>query len=135
MGDRAAAAARPKALRPGHVSEYLAALYLMLKGYRIVALRDRTKLGAIAIVAPKRNLAIFVDVKARPRGDERHRRCAANGTKSDQSGERSVVGAPTRLCCAFEALRYGGHLAGRLPRHFPNALLMSIASVCKKASM
>jgi putative endonuclease len=36
----------------------------MLKGYRIVALRYRTKLGEIDIIA-KRNLAIFVEVKAR----------------------------------------------------------------------
>jgi putative endonuclease len=38
----------------------------MLKGYRIVALRYRTKLGEIDIIA-KRNLAIFVEVKARRR--------------------------------------------------------------------
>ncbi len=48
MGDRAAAADRRRALGRGQVSEYLAALYLMLKGYRIVALRYRTKLGEIA---------------------------------------------------------------------------------------
>lgn len=64
MGDRAAAADRRRALGRGQVSEYLAALYLMLKGYRIVALRYRTKLGEIDIIA-KRNLAIFVEVKAR----------------------------------------------------------------------
>jgi putative endonuclease len=66
MGDRAAAADRRRALGRGQVSEYLAALYRMLKGYRIVALRYRTKLGEIDIIA-KRNLAIFVEVKARRR--------------------------------------------------------------------
>ena len=65
MGDRAAAADRRRALGRGQVSEYLAALYLMLKGYRIVALRYRTK--EIDIIARKRNLAIFVEVKARRR--------------------------------------------------------------------
>jgi len=63
MSDRAND--RRKALGRGHVSEYLAALYLMLKGYRIVALGYRTKLGEIDIIARKRNLAIFVEVKAR----------------------------------------------------------------------
>ena len=65
MGDRAAAADRRRALGRGQVSEYLAALYLMLKGYRIVALRYRTKLGEIDIIARKGDLAIFVEVKAR----------------------------------------------------------------------
>jgi putative endonuclease len=37
----------------------------MLKGYRIVALRYRTKLGEIDIIARKRKLAIFVEMTAR----------------------------------------------------------------------
>ncbi|WP_283195661.1 YraN family protein [Rhizobium sp. AN80A] len=56
---------RRKALRRGRVSEYVAALYLMVKGYRIVALRYRTRLGEIDIIARKGDLAIFVEVKAR----------------------------------------------------------------------
>ncbi|MDP9807409.1 putative endonuclease [Rhizobium tibeticum] len=65
MGDRAAATDRRKALGGAMSPEYLAALYLMLKGCRIVALRSCTKLGEIDIVARKRNLAIFVEVKVR----------------------------------------------------------------------
>jgi putative endonuclease len=56
---------RRKALRRGRVSEYVAAIYLIFKGYRIVALRYRTKLGEIDIIARKGDLAIFVEVKAR----------------------------------------------------------------------
>jgi putative endonuclease len=56
---------RRKALRRGHVSEYIAAFYLILKGYRIVALRYRTRLGEIDIIARKGDLAVFVEVKAR----------------------------------------------------------------------
>ncbi len=50
----------------GHWAERLAALALMLKGYRIIALRYRTKLGEIDVIAKKGNLVAMVEVKARP---------------------------------------------------------------------
>lgn len=56
---------RRRAERRGHVSEYLAALYLMAKGYRILAIRYRTRLGEVDLIARKRDLVIFVEVKAR----------------------------------------------------------------------
>jgi putative endonuclease len=57
---------RRKAYRRGHRSEWLAALALMLKGYRIVARRYRTKLGEIDLIARRGDLVIMVEVKARP---------------------------------------------------------------------
>ena len=56
---------RLKALRRGSLAEYRAALSLILKGYRIVAFRYRTKLGEIDIIARKGNLIACVEVKAR----------------------------------------------------------------------
>ncbi|KQY40687.1 YraN family protein [Rhizobium sp. Root483D2] len=56
---------RRKALRRGALAEYRAALCLLLKGYRIVAFRYRTKLGEIDIIARKGNLVACVEVKAR----------------------------------------------------------------------
>ncbi|WP_426231090.1 YraN family protein [Pararhizobium sp. DWP3-4] len=56
---------RRKALRRGALAEYRAALCLLLKGYRIVAFRYRTKLGEIDIIARKGNLIACVEVKAR----------------------------------------------------------------------
>ncbi|UVC08949.1 YraN family protein [Rhizobium sp. TH2] len=56
---------RKKALRRGHVSEYLAALSLTLRGYRIVAMRYRVKSGEIDIIARKRDVVSFIEVKAR----------------------------------------------------------------------
>lgn len=56
---------RQKALRKGRFAEYIAALWLLIKGYRISAMRYRTKLGEIDIIARKGALAIFVEVKAR----------------------------------------------------------------------
>lgn len=56
---------RRKAQQKGHLAEYFAAIFLILKGYRIAHMRCKTKLGEIDIVARKRDLAIFVEVKAR----------------------------------------------------------------------
>ena len=40
---------------------------LMLKGYRIVARRHRTKLGEIDLIARRGDLVLIVEVKARRR--------------------------------------------------------------------
>ena len=65
MNDRSAIKARRKANLKGHFAEYIAAAYLILKGYRIASLRYKTKSGEIDIIARKRDLAIFIEVKAR----------------------------------------------------------------------
>jgi putative endonuclease len=57
---------RRKANRRGHRGEFLAALALMLKGYRIVARRYRTKLGEIDLIARRGDLVLIVEVKTRP---------------------------------------------------------------------
>lgn len=56
---------RLKALRRGYLSEYLAALSLVLRGHRILALRYKVKAGEIDIIARKGDLVSFVEVKAR----------------------------------------------------------------------
>ncbi len=49
----------------GRRGERLAALWLILKGYRILARRVRTPVGEIDLVARKGRLIAFVEVKAR----------------------------------------------------------------------
>ena len=56
---------RRKAYRRGHRGEWLAALALLLKGYRILARRPRTRLGEIDLIARRGDLVLFVEVKAR----------------------------------------------------------------------
>ena len=56
---------RRKAYRRGYSSEWLAAAALLLKGFRIVARRYRTKLGEIDLIARRGNLVLIVEVKAR----------------------------------------------------------------------
>ena len=61
---------RVAAFRTGISAESRAAAYLMAKGYRILAKRYRTPHGEIDIVARRRNLIAFVEVKARASLDD-----------------------------------------------------------------
>src|ERR1700676_522723 len=61
---------RVAAFRTGLSAESRAAAYLMAKGYRILAKRFRTPYGEIDLVARKRNLLAFIEVKARASLDE-----------------------------------------------------------------
>jgi putative endonuclease len=61
---------RVAAFRTGVSAETRAAAYLMAKGYRILAKRFRTPHGEIDIVAKRRNLLAFVEVKARATLDD-----------------------------------------------------------------
>ena len=65
-----ASPARVAAFRTGLSAEIRAAAYLMAKGYRIMAKRFRTPYGEIDIVARRRSLLVFVEVKARASLDD-----------------------------------------------------------------
>ena len=57
---------RQEAERRGHRGEWLAAWYLRLKGYRILAKRFKTSRGQVDIIARRKDLIVMVEVKARP---------------------------------------------------------------------
>lgn len=57
---------RRRALRRGARGEWLASLALMLKGYRILERRYRTRLGEIDLIARRGDLILIVEVKVRP---------------------------------------------------------------------
>ena len=65
-----ASPARVAAFRTGVSAEARATVYLMAKGYRILAKRFRTPYGEIDIVARRRNLLVFIEVKARASLDD-----------------------------------------------------------------
>ena len=67
---KTASPARVAAFRTGVSAEARAAAFLMAKGYRILAKRFRTPYGEIDLVARRRNLLAFVEVKARASLDE-----------------------------------------------------------------
>lgn len=56
---------RRRAYRRGHAGERLAALRLILTGYRILARRYRTKLGEIDLIARRGDVVAFIEVKRR----------------------------------------------------------------------
>lgn len=112
---------RQKAHRRGHVSEYLAAFYLMAKGYRILAIRYRTRLGEIDLVARKGDLVVFVEVKARV--GEREALDAVGFATQERIRAASDLWLSKRKDAARLSQRYDivAILPGRLPRHFPDA--------------
>ena len=62
--------ARRKAYRMSHAAEWRAVWRLRLGGYTILMRRYKTRLGEIDIVARRRNLIAFVEVKARATLDD-----------------------------------------------------------------
>jgi putative endonuclease len=114
---KTAAPARVAAFRAGLSAEARAAVFLMAKGYRILAKRFRTPYGEIDIVARKRNLVAFIEVKARANLDD-----AAYAVTQRQQA-RIIDAAQAWLMAhpehaSFE-LRFDAMLIAprRLPRH------------------
>lgn len=112
---------RRRAERRGHASEYLAALYLLIRGYRILAFRYRTRLGEIDIVARRKTLVLFVEVKARGREgdaidavgyDTQRRIRAASDIWLSRRRDAHL------LSCRYDIIAV---LPWRWPRHFPDA--------------
>lgn len=112
---------RKRAFQRGHVAEYFAAAALLLKGYRIVAMRYRTPRGEIDIIARKGNLAVFVEVKAR------EKEAAALDAVSASAQQRIRAASDLWLArqpdYASLSQRYDivAVLPGRWPRHFLDA--------------
>jgi len=65
---RSPAPKRVRAQRRGHRAETLAALFLRVKGYRILARRWRCPAGEVDVIACKGGVLIGVEVKARDTG-------------------------------------------------------------------
>jgi putative endonuclease len=112
-----ASPARVAAFRTGLSAESRAAALLMAKGYRILAKRFRTPYGEIDIVARRRNLLAFIEVKARASLDE-----AAYAVTPRQQA-RIIAAAQAWLMAHPEhaefELRFDAMLIAprRLPRH------------------
>jgi putative endonuclease len=112
-----ASPARVAAFRTGLSAESRAAALLMAKGYRILAKRFRTPYGEIDLVARKRNLLAFIEVKARANLDD-----AAYAVTPRQQ-ERIIEAAQAWLVAHPEhanfELRFDAMLIAprRLPRH------------------
>ena len=54
-----------KSYKAGYAAEYIARMFLRLKGYKIIAKNYKTGVGEIDIIAKKKNCIAFVEVKYR----------------------------------------------------------------------
>jgi putative endonuclease len=107
---------RQAAERRGRLAEWIAMLFLMAKGYRILGHRLRTPFGEVDVAAWRRGILVIIEVKARatydqgayaltPRAQERIARAA-----SALAGRWRLTSAPIR----YDLIVVG---AGILPRH------------------
>jgi putative endonuclease len=113
--DRKAAFAR------GLSAESRAAMLLIAKGFRIVARRWRSPVGEIDIVARRRRLLVFVEVKARDSADD------AAEAVTPQQQRRLIAAAEAWLAFnpddATRNVRFDVILVAprSLPKHLANA--------------
>ncbi len=112
---------RVAAFRVGLSAESRAAAFLIAKGYRIVARRFRTPVGEIDIVARRRDVLVFVEVKARAKFDD------AAESVTDRGKRRIVAAAEAWLANnpddVNSNIRFDAVLVapGKMPRHIPAA--------------
>lgn len=112
---------RQKAWRRGHVAEYLAAAFLLFKGYRILAIRHRTKLGEIDIVARKGDLAIFVEVKSRRGAQEAIDAVSFSSQRRIRAASDLWLARQPDFARLSQRYDIVAMLPGRWPQHFPDA--------------
>jgi putative endonuclease len=116
--------ARPEkiaAFRVGISAESRAAAFLIAKGFRILARRWKSPVGEIDIVARRRALLVFAEVKARDDLDE-----AAYSLQPRQQ-RRIAAAAEVWLAAhpdgSVRDIRFDAILVapGKMPRHIPGA--------------
>jgi putative endonuclease len=112
---------RQVAFQLGLSAESRAAAFLIAKGFRILARRFRSPVGEIDIVARRRALLVFVEVKARNNLDE------AAESLSPRQQRRIAAAAEAWLAVngsdGFRDIRFDAILVapGKLPRHIQGA--------------
>ncbi|HET7911110.1 MAG TPA: YraN family protein [Pseudolabrys sp.] len=112
---------RQAAFRVGISAESRAAAFLIAKGFRILARRWRSPLGEIDIVARRRHLLVFAEVKARASLDE--------AAESVNVRQRRRIAAAAEIWLAahpddsIRDIRFDAILVtpGKIPRHIPGA--------------
>ena len=110
---------RQRAERGGRRAERIAAWWLRLKGWRILAVRARTPVGEVDLVARRGGTLAFVEVKARASDDDA-------GMALDDWRLRRVARAAEALAPRYsrpgDTLRIDAVfiVPGHLPRHLAN---------------
>jgi len=112
---------RQAAFHVGISAESRATAFLIAKGFRILARRWRSPLGEIDIVARRRRLLVFAEVKARPTIDK--------AAESVNVRQRRRIAAAAEIWLAanpddsIRDIRFDAILVapGKIPQHIPAA--------------
>jgi putative endonuclease len=105
------------AFRFGLSAESRAAVLLIVKGYRILARRYRSAVGEIDIVARRRGVLVFVEVKARESFEAAAEAIGRRQQRRITAAANAWLGAhpeDTQRDIRFDAVLV---VPGRLPRH------------------
>lgn len=112
---------RQIAFRMGISAESRAAAFLVAKGFRILARRWKSPVGEIDIVARRRHLLVFVEVKAR------HSLDGAAEAVTERQRQRIVAAAEAWIATypdpSIHDMRFDAMLVapGKMPRHIQGA--------------
>ncbi|MGQ0457283.1 MAG: YraN family protein [Hyphomicrobium sp.] len=115
-------AERLRGYRRGHSAEWVAAAYLLSRGYRVLARRLRTRQGEIDLIVRKRDRIAFIEVKRRATRDA----CEAAITDKLRGRVRRAADLWLASHPQHQALTIGFDLVfvtpWRLPEHIIDAL-------------
>lgn len=112
---------RQVAFRTGISAESRAAALMVAKGFRILARRWKSPVGEIDIVARRRHLLVFVEVKARHSLDD------AAEAVTERQRQRIVAAAEAWIATypdpSIRDMRFDAMLVapGKMPRHIQGA--------------
>ncbi|MGA2044371.1 MAG: YraN family protein [Roseiarcus sp.] len=126
MAPRGSQGSRRRAHVFGLRAEWIAAAWLLMKGYRILARRFSAAGGEVDLIARRGLTVAFVEVKARPELDEA---ATAIGEIKRRRLSRAARVWLTRNPWAVRATLRGDAVfvaPGRLPRHAPAAYLLDL---------
>jgi putative endonuclease len=100
-------------------AEGIASLYLQLKGYKILAKRYKTPVGEIDLIAFKKQILVFVEVKKRGSFDDAISSLQAKQRRRIEKTARFYMAKhPCDGECRFDMIAFGRSLK---PKHLINA--------------
>lgn len=106
------------AYRQGHRAEWVAALWLMMKGYRILGFRLRTPRGEIDLLARRGGVLAVVEVKLRPTLAE-----ASEAVTPEQADRLAAAARTLASRPAFRRLAVRGDIVALAPGRFPRHMI------------
>lgn len=115
-------ARRRRRFRSGVSAEFWAAVYLTIKGYRVVARRYKTAAGEVDLIAVRRKRVAFVEVKRRRRVEDAQSSVTLKQRRRVRRAADIWLGKNPRYQhheLGFDLLFL---ISGRLPIHLENAL-------------